>query len=301
MVRRLARLVADASSIVLLIHHEPDGDAIGSAAALYHSLTARGKSVTVVCSTSIAPIFRRVVGPLPITDQLPKADLYLLLDCAHLGRTGFSRPLQKLMKQSATVIALDHHRYGDWGKFAEHLWIDAKACATTELVFELLSELHEPITPSIATALLMGLYTDTGAFTHPNTSSRALSLAGRLTHYGADLALLSRTFSRKASNNHRQLWGEILTSVEMGPLGVVVARVSEQQFARTKSTAEDLNGLANVLALTEEASVALLLVETNDGYRGVLRTRHRHINLGRLARLLGGAGRPQAAGFTATK
>ena len=42
-----------AENILLLCHKNPDGDTIGSAAALYHVLKGLGKTVAVTCSDEI--------------------------------------------------------------------------------------------------------------------------------------------------------------------------------------------------------------------------------------------------------
>lgn len=298
--RRLAELLGAADSICLVIHQNPDGDAVGSGSAMFQALTQIGKRVMITCVSDIPAPFSAVVGSLPCQKTLATdADLYLLLDCCNLARSGFSRQLRQLAKHK-TVMAIDHHLSSNFDKITEHLFVDNNASATTEIIFRLLSELHVLITPPIATALLLGLYTDTGAFSHSNTSSCALQLASRLVYYGGDLPLINRTFSPQLRTDKQRLWGLVMAELEMRPLGIVVARVKEKHLEQTNTVASDIDGLANRLALIEEANVALVLLETKNDCRGVLRTRHRHVNLGRLARLLGGQGRQKTAGFPTT-
>ncbi len=301
MLARAARLLDGAGTVALIIHQQPDGDAVGSASALAAALRAAGKTVTIFCATAVAKIFTDVVGPLEVTDVLASAEAVVLLDCSDLHRTGCGRQLQTLAKRGGAVVVIDHHAAGAWPTLTKHCFVNLKASSTAEMVFELLTHLRTPISPTIATALLLGVYADTGGFTHPNTTDAALRLAGRLGYYGADLNLISRSMSRVESAPKARLWGQVMSELTMNRLGVVVARVRQTQFEQTHTTLEDVAGLANALALVEEARAALVLIETEAGYRGILRTRHHHINLGRLARLLGGAGRPSAAGFTATK
>ncbi len=302
MLRRAARLLEGAGSVALVIHQLPDGDAIGSASALAQTLVKLGKRVTIFCASPVPELFTTIVGPLVTVDALPTADLYVLLDCAELHRPGCGRQLQHQSRQGGSIMAVDHHASGDWPSVTEHCFINPKASSTAEIVFELLSFLRAPLTAEVATALLLGVYTDTGGFTHANTTDACLKLAGRLSYYGADLHLITRTLShRDQSAPKARLWGCVMSELTITKLGIVIARVRQDQFDDTKTTLEDVSGLANALALVEEARAALVLIETGGGYRGILRTRHHNINLGRLARLLGGAGRPTAAGFTATK
>jgi phosphoesterase RecJ-like protein len=180
------------------------------------------------------------------------------------------------------------------------LYYQRRASATAELIAELLDELRIVIDAEIATALLLGLYTDTGGFQHSNTSAKALQLASRLVRYGGDIFTISSQLQRSQSVNQAHLWGEILAGIEINCYGLATARVSRALLARTNSSATDVLGLVNVLALASEATAALVLVEDDSGWHGSLRTRHAHIDVGELARRLGGRGHRKAAGFLAT-
>ena len=46
-----------AENILLLCHKNPDGDTIGSSAALYHALKRLGKTVAVLCADPIPPSY----------------------------------------------------------------------------------------------------------------------------------------------------------------------------------------------------------------------------------------------------
>ena len=49
-----ARLQA-AGSVLILCHKNPDGDTVGCGSALYHALTALGKTAAVLCADPIPP------------------------------------------------------------------------------------------------------------------------------------------------------------------------------------------------------------------------------------------------------
>ena len=51
-----ARLQA-AGSVLILCHKNPDGDTVGCGSALYHALTALGKTAAVLCADPIPPRF----------------------------------------------------------------------------------------------------------------------------------------------------------------------------------------------------------------------------------------------------
>lgn len=292
----VASILQSAKQIALVVHQQPDGDALGSAVALERALPGK---TTIVCATPPSPIFRRILPRFTCQSQLPSnPDVIVILDCSELHRTGFRKQITSLA-QKIPVVIIDHHPSGDGHKIT-NLCYQRRASATAELIAELLDELRIVIDAEIATALLLGLYTDTGGFQHSNTSAKALQLASRLVRYGGDIFTISSQLHRSQSVNQARLWGEILAGVEINRYGLATARVSQALLTRTKAAASDVLGLVNVLALANEVTAALVLVEDGSGWHGSLRTRHDHIDVGELARRLGGRGHRKAAGFLAT-
>lgn len=294
----LCETLKSARRINILTHQRPDGDAIGSALALALILRQLRKKVTIVFKQTISPVFSDITGEIEISDYLPKdADLNIIVDCSELNRTGFTRDLKA--SQAKTII-IDHHVTTVRPK-ADLVILNEQAAATAELIYELANSMRSTITKSIATALLMGIYTDTGGFVHGNATSETLRITSRLMRYGANLEKIASTFSHRLPSAKKRLWGLALTQIKLNTLGFVVACITLDMLEQTKATTDDLSGLANVLALTSEARVALVLVETAEGWRGVLRTRKQDVNLHKLAKLFGGKGHKKAAGFFATK
>jgi phosphoesterase RecJ-like protein len=160
--------------------------------------------------------------------------------------------------------------------------------------------LRLPISAEVADCLLLGIYTDTGAFRHANTTSQTLRVASRLIGLGADLEKLHQIFDVPRPVAKAKLWGKIFSEVTVNRLGVAVVKISSRSLTEAGATPEDLAGIANNLALLHEARAALVLVEMDKGWRATLRTRHPGINLRRLAEYFGGRGTQKASGFLAT-
>lgn len=295
---KIASLVENAKSITLVLHQKPDGDAIGSAAALCYALPE--KKISVVSADAIPELFLRSVR-LPKTSRTvdSEPDLVVILDCSELHRTGIKERLKKVSREK--IIVLDHHDGGDLPRLAGHCHIDSRYSATGQIVEALLKEMRRPISGQIADALMLAIYCDTGGFTHSNTSKEVLTTVSRLIRYGASVEKIHRLFAREFSPAKRKLWGKILTDLQINRWGVVLATIGARDMEKSGASPEDILGLANIIALTHEARAALVLVEQPDSWRGILRTRHSNIDLGRLAKMFGGKGFKKAAGFTATK
>lgn len=293
----IASLLKAADRIAIIIHQNPDGDALGCALALKEALL--GKTVTVVCASPLPPIFQTIVSADFLTDRLPaELDAIVVLDCPELHRTGFRRQLMSRAK-TLPLILIDHHPLGDLAKLTTHC-LTRPAAATAELVSDLLDQMRVVVSPEIATALLLGLYTDTNGFQHSNTQPKTLRLASRLVRYGGDILKISQTLKHQQTVAQARLWGQILSLVRLNRYGVIIVQVPQKLLKQAGAKAEDVAGLVNLLALISEARAALVLIEEPGGWRGSLRTRHAHINVGQLAWHLGGHGHQKVGGFVAT-
>lgn len=297
--KSIAGSLRTANSIVLILHQHPDGDAIGSALALVRALPE--KKIKLACVSPVAGVFTEALGPfLVVTALSPSTGLFVVLDCPDLKRTGFTKELTRLAKRHK-VIVIDHHQQGDLANLANDYYHDAGASSTCEMVANIIDELRLPISSGVATALLLGIHTDTGGFQYANTTCNTLKLAARLVRQGADYQRVRSTLEPHRDLKKMRLWGEVLGSVSINSLGIAVARVSKVTLAKTGATETDLAGLAKYLCSIEGTKATLVLVETTEGWRGSLRTQSRTFNVGRLAKLLGGNGGRKVAGFLATE
>ncbi len=136
---RLARVVW------VVPHHNPDPDAMGAALALGQALTAMGRQARVLAYPDPAvgladlPGHREVLysdkAPAAFTAEEP--DTIVLVDCHRIDRTG---PLEETLARCETRLAIDHHLVS--GRRApEPGWIEARACSTCTLIYQVISEL----------------------------------------------------------------------------------------------------------------------------------------------------------------
>ncbi len=299
-VQQLAALIRGSKHISLVIHQQPDGDAIGSAVAIKRLLSHKYQ-VEIVSCHPLPEIFTQAVGEVITTESInPETDLIILLDCAQLHRTGLEEELRKLSR-SITTVGVDHHTHASLGKFVKVYIYDKSASSTTEIIYDCLNELRYPITSEVAQALLLGIFTDTGGFRHANTSEKTLRVAGRLISCGANPEQLHRLFETSRTIVKSRLWGYALSQVKINSLGIASVVIRKSEVSSLGATVADLAGLANNLSQINEAKAAIVLIETIDGWRCSFRTRHPHIDLRRFSKFFGGRGTQKATGFLATK
>lgn len=295
--RKLDEMVRPGKTVLLVSGNNPDGDSIGTMAALKNYLESRGASVILFCKTPL-PRYLSFLKLPRVTDseeELPSGvDYAITFDLGHLSQTGIK---DYLTHHAGTIINIDHHQTND--RFGHLNIVETHSASTTELVYNLFREVGFPIDEKTATALLTGLITDTGNFSNPGTTASALAMASHLIRCGGNLkTVLAHTFTNK-SLPVLKLWGDTLEHLYHNTkLGVTVAVITKEQFDEFKGNDEWLEGLANFLTILGDAKVVLVLREIEkDFFKGSLRTTRDDINVETFARALGGGGHRKASGF----
>jgi bifunctional oligoribonuclease and PAP phosphatase NrnA len=295
-------LLTEQNSFLLLIHHTPDGDAVASSLALALALKALGKTVEIVCADPIPLQFQFLPWAHKIKQEFPdteRFDVTITLDCGDSKRTGFRIQLKSLIKHNQTVlINIDHHPKNDLHSLAAHNFVDYNAPSTSFLIYQVIREINVPLNHKIATCLLTGLYTDTGGFKHPNTTSETLKFASLLLSYGARLKHITTHIAQPSTVGRLKLWGIALSRIQRHQdFNIISTYITHDDILKTQTTEEDIGGIAALLA-SIPAEVAILVIQFNDGTTQVrMRTKNKWVNLAPLATYLGGGGQKKSAGF----
>lgn len=300
---RLKDVLEEKESLVLVCHVDPDGDAIGSLCALGWVLEAKGKKVSLVSKDQIPEVFDFIDGVPKITSiWTEKCDAIILLDNGDFRRTGFSKEILEAKKSGVSIINIDHHPKNDIWRIANINLAETKSSSTSEIIYELLIRLDFPITPSIATSLLAGIFYDTGGFQHQNTTRRVLDIAGELLRKGAKLKKISERLVSLRSIQLFKLWGIALNRMTVHPeYKISISFLTHNDLIETGASEDEISGLVNLLNTAVESRGALLLYESQDGkIKGSLRTEKDDVDMSKLATILGGGGHKKAAGFSLT-
>lgn len=303
---RAVALLAGADRVALACHVGPDGDALGSMLALGAALRARG--VDVVASWGGEPFeVPAAYAFLPALDVLvPPADfpvappLLITLDSGSPDRLG---SLADRLGTAGCTVVLDHHANGV--PYGDLRLVDDGAAATVVLVAELLDRLGVALTQEVATPLYTGLVTDTGSFKHASTTPSVHALAGRLLATGIRHDLISRAIYDTAPFGYVQLLGRACGRARLDPdavggLGLVWTVVEPGDYDGTGLGLAEVEGVIDVLRVTSEAEVALVLKAdpVEGGWKASTRSKG-GVDVGALCTALGGGGHRFAAGFTA--
>ncbi len=166
-----------AENVLILCHKNPDGDTVGSSAALYHALKSLGKTAALLCSDPI-PARYSYMQAEQFTGQFEPGYI-VAVDVAGIQLFGDG------VRQYSERVDLCIDPHGSNGGYADAMYLDASAAATAEIIYQLLEAMQVPITPVIADCLYTGLSTDTGCFLFSNTTAHTHKVAAALMEAGA--------------------------------------------------------------------------------------------------------------------
>jgi phosphoesterase RecJ-like protein len=296
--QKVIDLIKKYHRIVIITHQKPDGDGLGSSLALFYALEKLNKKIKLVCKDKIPSNFLSLSGIENFKKNflMGDADLLITVDCGSIRRTGFSERIKKYISDGKKIINIDHHNSSDLMKLSALNLVDNSVAACSQIVFHLIQKLDIEIDKTVATSLMAGLYYDTGGFKHKNTDMHALNFASTLMSFGAnkkDFTILS-----KHKINSLKLWGYALNKIEINDNGLAKVVITKKEMKNLNADEDNILGFANMIASMDQVKIAFIVWETDVGIRGMLRTKHKNINVSNLASYLGGGGLKSFAGFS---
>ena len=190
----IEHFLLSSKNIVLSTHTNPDGDTLGSALALFHFLKQKDVHAHLITPQLASENLRWLPGydlfvPFDIQEQKAKdlirqADLIVHIDYNSFHRTGNDVAAVLNQAKNAKHVIIDHHPKPDQG-FDAYI-SNPSACATAQLVYELIGFSHKKINKDIATCLYLALMTDTGSFSYGMEDEKPYLMAADLVKNGAN-------------------------------------------------------------------------------------------------------------------
>jgi bifunctional oligoribonuclease and PAP phosphatase NrnA len=301
---RALAILAEAPEVCLACHVRPDADALGSMLALAHAL-APGRRVTASFGDEPFAVpgnlrFLPGTGLLTPPGRYPaRPAVMVTFDAAGADRLGL---LAASAAAASQLIVLDHHASN--AGFGSVRLVDPAAAATAVLARGLIARLGVPLSRDIALCLYAGLVTDTGSFKFSVTPGLH-HLAAELIAAGLDPGAVARELFDRAPFGYLRLLSAVLGRAVLEPgaaggLGLVWTTVSQADREQAGGLPLDVaEPVIDTLRRTDEAEVAVVIKEADDGRWLVSARSKDRVDVGRACQALGGGGHARAAGFTA--
>jgi phosphoesterase RecJ-like protein len=295
--------LAAAERIVLTTHVNADGDGAGSEAAVAGWLEGLGKTVHIANPTPFPPLYLHLLDGRDLVRDathpgtaavLRAADTLFVLDTCEPRRIG--RLAASL--RGKRVVVLDHHVASE-GAITGTSLQDASACATGELVYDLLTVagLERPWPAAVREGIYTAIVTDTGSFRFSNTHRRAHEIAGELIEQGVDPEQVYRQIYATVPLRRVQLLRYALDHLELDePYPTTFISIERGVIEHLGVNADDLEGLVEHARSVEGTVIALLFRETADGATKVSLRSAGDVDVNAIARTFGGGGHVKASG-----
>lgn len=292
----IAKTIRDASSITILTHLEPDGDALGSAIALARGLQAVRKNVSIPLSDEFPERYRFMKGYWNRWKNSPtNPDALLVLDCSKLDRINSDKI--DINSLSCPIINIDHHTGNSL--FGDINLVDTNASATGEIIYSLMLEMGLPIDEISANALYVAIMTDTGRFAFSNTTVESLRISSELVKLGANPEMLTSQVYFSYSEDYLRNIGIALFNARSYKNGRILFLTLDRAHAKFFSASlEYSEGIIDFAMAVQGVDVAVLFKEISAQKVHVSFRSRRGIDINTIAEYFGGGGHPNAAGCT---
>ncbi|WGD35087.1 bifunctional oligoribonuclease/PAP phosphatase NrnA [Olleya sp. YS] len=277
-ISELKTLLNSPKKIVIVSHKNPDGDAIGSSLALFHYLTKTNHLATVIVPNDYPDFLKWIPGQDLIlkyesqqedcNQKLEEADLIFALDFNAFHRTGNMETV--LTNNTALKIMIDHHQQPDG--FAKYTYSDVSMSSTCEMVYNFIDYLDglKIIDSNIATAIYVGIMTDTGSFRFRSTTSATHRIIASLIDKGADNTMIHNQVYDTNSYNRLQLLGCALSNLKVVPDSrAAYITLSQQELQQFDYKKGDTEGFVNYALSLNNVVLAAIFIE--DLQQGIIK------------------------------
>lgn len=289
-IEALHKLLSQASTITVVTHTRPDGDAAGSSLGMVRFLQETlGKDARVLFSNkwpgTLDFLFDDMGnGSVSVYDEDPEtclewvasSDLIICLDCSGFKRVEAME--QELTASKAGKVLIDHHREPEMEQF-DIVFSETEISSASELLFWVLMSLPEiggkaAALPSFTLlALMTGMTTDTNNFANsvwPGT----LEMASKALEAGVDRDGIIDHVFRSYRENRLRITGFILKDrMTILPEGVAHIILFKEELERYDIREGDLESIVNMPLTVGSIRMSVMLKEDNGLFRVSVRSK----------------------------
>jgi len=254
-----AQVLLNHDNFCILTHRRPDGDTIGSSAALCLGLRQLGKTAHVLKNGEVSSRFAWLHEGLT-KDAAEDTDTVVSVDVASPGMLpkAFAHLLGRI------ALRIDHHASAT--SFTDRELVDGDSASCAELVWDVLEEMGVTMDKEIAEAVYVGVSTDTGCFRYSNTTAHTFAVAAKCAGAKARIFELNQELFETNTLGRLKIQSWIVDNMKMfrgGEMAVVaIPRAVEEELGVTE---DDMDNISSFPRTVAGVRMAATLRETADG------------------------------------
>lgn len=279
----------------ILTHRKPDGDTIGSAAALCRGLRQKGKTAHVLENDEVTPLYAPLLEGLT-KPQPEEGDVLIAVDVAadNMLPRAFAE-----MKNSID-LRIDHH--GSGREYTPNEYVDSESAACAEIIWELLLDMGVDPDEQMAEAVYVGVSTDTGCFRYANTNAHTFDVSADCAAAGADIFEWNRKLFDTNSLAKLRLQAWVVANFKLicdGKIAIcALPKAVEEEIGVDE---DDMNNISGFLRSIEGVCIAALLRDVDEENTKVSIRSIPGYNAAYICEQFGGGGHAGAAGCSIRK
>ena len=289
----VAKYLAEHDNYVILTHRRPDGDTIGSAAALCLGLRQLGKTAHVLVNAEVTPKYA------PLLEGLTKVEAWAGDTVISVDVASFNM-LPECYQKYAIALRIDHH--GGSESFTENELVDPDASACGDIIYDILMALYLDMDTPIANALYTAVSTDTGCFRYANTNSHAFAVAAACAWSSQDIFKINQTLFDTTTLARLKVQAYLVENARFLQDGKVAVcplpRKVEQELGAIEDDLENISGFPRSI---EGVKLAVTLREEPSGRVKISARAVPGCDAAALCAKFGGGGHKGAAGASMDK
>jgi bifunctional oligoribonuclease and PAP phosphatase NrnA len=289
--------IKNSDNILVFAHTRPDGDTTGASLAIKEYASSLDKNIDIACFDPLPQYLKAITDDsfvFPDKIDLKKYKLVIAVDSIDRG---FNK-IKSQLSENQIIALLDHHP--DIVTSGDINIIEPSFSSVCEIVYEFFVFNKISISRNIATFLLLGILSDTGAFQHSNTTPKVLAIASELLKKGAPLPkIINSTFSNKKISTLK-LWGKAFEKAKIDSKnGMIFTVLTQKDIEECEADTDDIAQVSVILNTVPGTKFALILSERCDGIiKGSLRSEeYKGVDVSKIAAQFGGGGHKLASGF----
>lgn len=274
---------------LIVTHIRPDGDTLGCAAALCHTLRRMGKTAYILPNPELLRSYEAWITPFHAPEDY-EAETVVAVDMAaeSVFPIGFDRHVD---------LCIDHHATNSG--YADHLCCEPEDAACGELILKLVKGLAGGLDRETADYLYIAVSTDTGCFVYANTTADTHRAAAELIDAGADMKALNvklfRTFSYSRVLLESMIYGG-LRRYRNGEINV--ATVTLAMMEKAGATEDDCDDIASLAGRVEGNRVSCTIRQMGESECKISLRSGEFFDSAAICARHGGGGHRMAAGCT---
>lgn len=287
---KATELIREHDNILILTHRNPDGDALGSGYALCRALQSVGKNVVFRYFEKIPKVFIQLEDCCSHAEFEPS--FVIAVDCADSKILGDS---PEMSYKEKVDLCIDHHPSNTL--YAKYTCLDENAAATTEIILMIARELGAEVDSLTATAVYIGLSTDTGCFRYSNTTARTLRMAADMVDAGINAGRLNRILFETKSKSYAALEAMALSTMKKYfAEKCAIMYITLDMYEKSGTDETEVHALSALPRQIEGVLVGATIKESEPGrYKVSIRT-NPPVNASEICQIFGGGGHKRAAG-----